>query len=93
MRYVAGITNDMTDADTQMASRAMSIPISSQVVALADVYDALTSKRIYKEAFSHETSIQMILDGECGAFNPLLLECLTDLSDRIKEELNEQRQI
>ena len=65
------------------------IPISSQVVALADVYDALTSKRIYKEAFSHETSIQMILDGECGAFNPLLLECLTDLSDRIKEELND----
>ena len=65
------------------------IPISSQVVALADVYDALTSKRIYKEAFSHETSIQMILDGECGAFNPLLLECLTDLSDHIKEELND----
>ena len=48
------------------------IPISAQVVALADVYDALTSERVYKEAIPHETAVQMILDGQCGAFNPLL---------------------
>lgn len=63
------------------------IPISAQIVSLADVYDALTSKRVYKDAFAHEKAIQMILDGECGLFNPLLLDCLTDIKDRLKEEL------
>lgn len=63
------------------------IPISAQVVSIADVYDALVSERVYKKAFSHETAIKMILNGECGAFNPLLLECLTDIQDRLKEEL------
>ena len=62
------------------------IPISAQVVAIADVYDALVGKRVYKKAFSHETDIHMILNGECGAFNPLLLECLTDIQNRLKEE-------
>lgn len=62
------------------------IPISAQVVAIADVYDALVSKRVYKKAFSHEKAINMILNGECGAFNPLLLECLTDIQNRLKEE-------
>lgn len=62
------------------------IPISAQVVAIADVYDALVSKRVYKKAFSHEKAIHMILNGECGAFNPLLLECLTDIQNRLKEE-------
>lgn len=52
------------------------IPISAQIVSLADVYDALTSKRVYKDAFAHEKAIRMILDGECGLFNPLLLDCL-----------------
>ena len=55
------------------------IPISAQLVSLADVYDALTSERCYKKAFSHEKAMQMILNGECGAFNPLLLQCLTDI--------------
>ena len=41
------------------------IPISAQLVALADVYDALTSERCYKKAFSHEKAVQMILNGEC----------------------------
>jgi len=59
------------------------IPISAQIVALADVYDALTSKRCYKNAFSHEEAIRMVLDGQCGAFNPLLLECLRDFADDI----------
>lgn len=62
------------------------IPISAQVVVIADVYDALVGKRVYKKAFSHETAIHMILNGECGAFNPLLLECLTDIQNRLKEE-------
>ena len=64
------------------------IPICAQVTALADVYDALTSERVYKKAFSHETAVQMILNGECGAFDPLLLECLTDIKDEINEELH-----
>lgn len=63
------------------------IPIAAQVVSLADVYDALTSKRVYKEAHSHEKALQMILNGECGSFNPLLLECLTDIAQVLKEEL------
>lgn len=60
------------------------IPISAQVVALADVYDALTSERCYKKAFPHETAMQMILNGECGAFNPLLLDCLRAVDDQLR---------
>ena len=63
------------------------IPISAQIVALADVYDALTSERCYKKAFSHERAVEMILNGECGAFNPLLLECLTEVAGQLKEEM------
>ena len=63
------------------------IPISAQVVALADVYDALTSRRVYKEAYTHERALKMIFDGECGSFNPLLLECLKEASDTIQNEL------
>lgn len=59
------------------------IPISAQVVALADVYDALTSPRVYKAAIPHGESIRMILAGECGAFDPLLLECLSELDGDI----------
>lgn len=71
------------------------IPISAQVVSLADVYDALTSERCYKAAFDHETALRMIVNGECGAFNPLLLECLMDGADQIKkamQETNEEKQ-
>lgn len=63
------------------------IPISAQAVSLADAYDALISERVYKKAFSHEKALRMILNGECGSFNPLLLECLLDISDHIQEEL------
>ena len=59
------------------------IPISAQVVSIADVYDALTSERCYKKAFDHDTAIKMILDGQCGQFNPILLKCLKELSPRI----------
>ena len=65
------------------------IPIFAQVVALADVYDALTSKRAYKDAFSHEKAVNMILNGECGTFNPLLLECLKDIEGTLEQEFKE----
>ena len=58
------------------------------MVSIADVYDALTSERVYKPAYTHEKAIEMILNGECGAFSPLMLECLLDLKDVIREELN-----
>ena len=67
------------------------IPISAQVVSLADVYDALVSERVYKKAFSAEKALEMIRNGECGSFNPLLLECLMDIRNRMKEEY-EQRE-
>ena len=64
------------------------IPIAAQVVSMADVYDALTSERVYKPAYTHEEALAMIAHGECGAFNPLLLECLQDISDALKQELH-----
>ena len=60
------------------------IPIAAQVVSIADAYDALISPRVYKEGFSHEQAMQMIRNGECGAFNPLLIECLEDSQSRIR---------
>lgn len=63
------------------------IPIAAQVVSVADVYDALTSVRVYKDAIPHQEAIQMILDGKCGEFNPLLLDCLLEVQDRIAETL------
>ena len=59
------------------------IPIAAQVVSMADVYDALTSERVYKKAFSHEKAMEMILNGECGTFHPLLLECLQEIAGEI----------
>ena len=61
------------------------IPISAQVVSLADVYDALVSERVYKKAFSHETAIEMIKNGECGIFNPILMECMLEIQDKMRE--------
>lgn len=63
------------------------IPIAAQVVSVADVYDALTSVRVYKDAIPHEEAIKMILDGKCGTFNPLLLDCLLEVQDQIAETL------
>uniref|UniRef100_UPI0040274AE4 HD domain-containing phosphohydrolase n=1 Tax=Gemmiger formicilis TaxID=745368 RepID=UPI0040274AE4 len=63
------------------------IPISAQIVSMADVYDALVSKRVYKAAYSPDTAVQMILHGDCGQFNPLLLECLVDIQDVLKAEI------
>ena len=65
------------------------IPIAAQVVALADVYDAMTSERCYKKAFDHNTAVRMILNGECGTFNPLLMECLTEVADDLHRALTD----
>ena len=60
------------------------IPIAAQVVSIVDVYDALVSPRVYKKAFPHEQAMHMIMNGECGVFNPLLLECLKEIQDQIR---------
>lgn len=62
-------------------------PISAQVVAIADVYDALISKRVYKDSMPSEKAVDMIVRGECGAFNPILVECLKEEADALKNEL------
>ncbi len=59
------------------------IPIAAQVVSVADVYDALVSKRVYKDSFSSEKAVEMIFNGECGAFNPVLLECLQEIAKEV----------
>ena len=64
------------------------IPITAQVVSLADVYDALTGERCYKKAYPHETAVRMIQNGECGVFNPLLIECLLDIQDQLRREIS-----
>lgn len=63
------------------------IPIAAQVVSIADVYDALTSDRCYKKAYSHDKAIEMISSGRCGVFNPLLVRCLIDISDSLLVDL------
>lgn len=65
------------------------IPISTQIVSIADVYDALISERAYKKAFSHEKALEMIVNGECGTFNPLLLETLVEIQPKLKEKMEE----
>lgn len=51
------------------------IPIYTQVVAIADVYDALVSPRVYKSAYANNIAYDMIMNGECGQFSPEVLEC------------------
>ena len=65
------------------------IPISAQIVSLADVYDALISERAYKKSFTHERAIEMILGGECGIFNPILIECFMEIEQKIKQKMLE----
>ena len=55
------------------------------MVSVVDVYDALTSERVYKKAFSHDTAVQMIFNGECGAFNPKVLKAFEASQDKIKK--------
>ena len=60
-------------------------PIWAQAAALVDVYDALTSKRVYKDAYTHEQAVDMIINGECGSMNPLLLDTLKSISTELKD--------
>ena len=60
------------------------ISVWSQIVSLADVYDALVSKRVYKDAFGFDEAVQMILDGKCGAFSPELLDCFLSVEPQIR---------
>ena len=65
------------------------IPIAAQAVSVADVYDALVSARVYKKAYPHEVAIGMIRRGECGAFNPLLLQALDAVADKFRRATEE----
>ena len=69
--------------------RGNEIPISAQVVALADVYDALTNERCYKKAFPHEVAVHMICTGQCGAFDPALLDCFRAVADTLRTAAGE----
>lgn len=77
------------------------IPIWAQVVGLVDAYDALRTPRVYKEAYSHPQSVNMLLKGACGAFSPLLLECFKRVHEEMeaaslaceKELLDKQQEI
>lgn len=60
------------------------IPLTAQIVSLADVYDALTSPRVYKEAYSHQKAIEMILAGECGKFHPALIKALLKIEKKLE---------
>ena len=60
-----------------------SIPISAQVVALADVYDALCCRRVYKPPIPREKALEMIQTGQCGQFNPRLLDSFLAVEDEI----------
>lgn len=63
------------------------IPMTVQAVGLADVYDALVSQRVYKPAYTHAEALAMIRRGECGAFDPLLVDCLEDIQGALCREV------
>lgn len=74
------------------------IPISAQLVSIADVYDALVSDRVYKKAIEKGKAYQMILDGECGTFSPRLIECFKESRQEFEElvcryEMKKENQI
>ena len=63
------------------------IPMTVQAVGLADAYDALVSQRVYKPAYTHAEALAMIRRGECGAFDPLLVDCLEDIQSALCREV------
>ena len=63
------------------------IPMTVQAVGLADAYDALVSQRVYKPAYTHAEALAMIRGGECGAFDPLLVDCLEDIQSALCREV------
>lgn len=66
------------------------IPISAQLVAVADVYDALVTERVYKRAIPKDEAFQMILDGKCGVFSPKLMECFKEVKTKFEELADHQ---
>lgn len=64
------------------------IPIWAQIVSVADVFDALISERVYKAAYTPEKALDMICGGECGEFNPLIIQCLLKSKDQIIDALS-----
>ncbi len=66
------------------------IPISAQLFAVADVYDALVNERVYKSAFSADKAFNMIINGECGTFSPKLMDCFTKCRDRFESLAGER---
>ena len=64
------------------------IPIWAQATSLADVYDALTTKRVYKDAYTHNEAINMIVHGECGTFNPKIIEVLLETKEMLYEKIH-----
>ncbi len=61
------------------------IPLSARIMAIADVYDALRSKRVYKEPISHEESLKIIREESGKAFDPEIVEVFLECEDQIKE--------
>ncbi|HJJ47716.1 MAG TPA: diguanylate cyclase [Methanocorpusculum sp.] len=61
------------------------IPISAQIVSIADVYDALVTERVYKKPYSCEQAYNMIMNGECGAFSSVILDCFTECRGEFEE--------
>ena len=84
--YQYGAVDGMIESAKELGDE---IPISAQIVSLADVYDALISERAYKKGFTHERTIEMILGGECGIFNPILIECFMEIEQKIKQKMLE----
>ncbi len=62
--------------------RGEEIPICAQVTSLADVYDALTTDRVYKERYPHTQAVNMILNKECGTFSPKILDAFKNVKDQ-----------
>jgi len=60
------------------------IPMSARLMAVADVYDALISKRVYKPAFSHKEAIEMILEGKGKHFDPIMVDALMEIEDEFR---------
>ena len=67
------------------------IPLCAQVAAIADVYDALTTPRVYKPAFSHEKTVRMIISGECGAFSEKIKHCFRLVAPQFEEKARQYR--
>lgn len=69
------------------------IPIAAQIVSIADIYDALTTKRVYKDAISHDLAFEMILSGECGAFSNKLLGCFVKCRERFEAHARDPQEL